>query len=197
MEPGEPETDRLPKGTLMGVDGGLLGAHYLAPSAIQPGGKHRGWDVWADTGTKVYALLDFEVLEVRDFGSVSGFFQSITVWHPAIGKAVQHGHIKAGVSRMWKAGDKGKRGDLLCLVGTWEDSMKSTPHTHTEIYTSKEAALAFDHFRVVNPAEWRGKDRLNESTAIRRAPGWAGTATIAEEGNPLNVNRWDLPCGCG
>jgi hypothetical protein len=189
--------------TLLMVENGYLGLAFGDPSAYQ--GTHKGWDLWPETQgsrARIWAGLAGEVIEVRDHGSVSGFTQCLQVRFDN-GFCAMIGHVKAGISSRWKAGDRFERYAELCEVGSASDG-KGIRHAHIELFTDRTAALRYDHSKALDPAVYRS--RIGDDGPILRVQGFSGRVGTAQAG-PLTgadevalaggLGLVDMPCGKG
>lgn len=136
---------------VFGIFRGRLVSGYGAYRPSAPAQKrHAGWDVAAPTGTYARALGGGEVVRVRDFNSVSGYHQEVTVWYASANAYALYGHAKAGIPL--RVGDLFHQGDMLAAVGTSVDAMGTTPHFHVQCWKTKAAMLAYSADSAIDPA---------------------------------------------
>jgi len=168
----EPKTKPQKPGarTLLMVEDGFLGLAFGDASKFQ--GTHKGWDLWPKTQTarsRIFATnLAGRVIEVRDHGSVSGFTQALQVRFDN-GYVAQIGHVKAGISRRWRVGDRFEPWTELCEIGSASDG-KGIRHAHIELFTDQAAALRYDHSKALDPAKHR--DKIVDTGPVLRVQGF-------------------------
>lgn len=158
-----------------------------APAQIH----HKGEDIECPTNTPHYLLADMVVQAIWDYDSVGGYHQAIMYYVPELEIYVLHGHIMAGVSKWYKAGDKVKRGDIIARGGTAYDAMGTSPHLHLQCAYDRNAAFllgtAFNNAAVDPATHFRGK--VKEFAGV-------SAASVMEEFDPLaSVWREEIPCG--
>lgn len=181
--------------TLLTVEEGYLGLAFGDPSTFQ--GLHKGWDIWPESQSaraRLFAPLPGKIIEVRDYGSVSGFTQALQVRYDN-GIVQQSGHLKAGISKRWKVGMRFEAGQELAEIGTASDG-KGIRHAHIEIFLDEGAALRYDHSRAKDPANYR--DDFGETGPVPRVMGFASevAAGADEEMLAAGLSLVDVPCGC-
>jgi murein DD-endopeptidase MepM/ murein hydrolase activator NlpD len=117
---------------------------------------HKGEDVGAPTGSRVFALASGTVIRSRDNDQVSGYHQELTVEYDvsAISAHVEkvyvlYGHMGRGT--LLPLGAKVKRGTVLARVGTSYDAMNTAPHAHVQMWVSHRAALNYDNAAAIDP----------------------------------------------
>jgi len=117
---------------------------------------HKGVDVGAPTGTRMYAYLDGEVTHVNNVlgSSIDGGYGYWIVWKDDVHGAYHFfGHLNGPPAG--KVGDKFKAGALLANVGGsgWGSLTTYDPHLHWEISKSAPASNG-DFSSPVNPIDW-------------------------------------------
>lgn len=137
---------------------------------------HAGIDIRMFTGQAIFALAPGTVYRVRDYGSVGGYFQEITVYYPAIEKYVLYGHIQRGVSNLHAPGDAIAPGDILAYGGTSDDALGDYPHVHVQVWPDQAAADAYDNDAATDP-------ELVRATLFAQLPADAGPFAMCEAGD--------------
>ncbi len=143
--------DRLAVGPrVFGVYRGVLVSGFGDERPNAPAQRfHRGWDVAATTGTAIRALGRGVVVRVRDFDSVSGYHQEITVYYETALCYVLHGHVYRDLPL--KVGAKFGAGDILAYVGTSRDAMGTKPHLHAQAWKTWAAASVYSASGAIDP----------------------------------------------
>jgi murein DD-endopeptidase MepM/ murein hydrolase activator NlpD len=149
---------------------------------------HKGEDIECHPMAPQYLLFDAIVQAIWDYDSVGGYHQAILVYYPELGLYDLHGHIRAGVSKWYKAGDRVKRGDIIARGGTVYDAMGTAPHLHGQCSYDRAAAFAlgsaFNNAAVDPATELRAKAKpfpdLPPGLAGTLAPGGAEEVFVPE-----------------
>lgn len=152
---------------------------------------HKGEDIECPTGAPQKALTDEVVVYVWDWNTVSGYHQAILTYVPALNIYTLRGHVRAGVSKLWRVGQTIRRGQIVCYGGTYEDAMKTPPHLHYQAAYQKAAALALGvafNSAAVDP-KTHVRAKLREFPAADGAPILEGFDPEAPE------HRIELACG--
>ena len=160
-----------------GVTGGHVISHY---NAYRPGAyaqtRHKGEDVGCTPGVAVKALASGRVHRVRDYGSVSGYVQEVTIYYPSVAKYVLYGHVQRGVPV--RVGQAVQRGQLIARCGTISDASGGVPsrgvpaHIHVQVWQSRVATDYYNNNAAINPEPVRRA--LGE---LRASGGGGGSCT--------------------
>ncbi len=137
-----------------GIYGGRLVSGYLdyRPNApAQP--LHYGWDVAAEPGVYIRALGRCEVVRARDFDSVRGYHQEVTVWYESAMTYVLYGHVARGLPH--RVGDVLGQGDVIASVGTTYDAMGTAPHAHIQVWKDRPSMEGYVNTAAIDPARVR------------------------------------------
>jgi hypothetical protein len=141
---------------MWGVEGGWIisGFNHRRPWAVAQT-VHRGEDVRTLPGQMIFAMDRAEVIRVRDFGSVGGYHQEITLFYPSVQRYVLYGHVQRGVSQFRRPGQVLQAGDLIAFAGTSADALHDYPHVHVQVWSSRAAADRYDNAAAIDPAPVR------------------------------------------
>jgi murein DD-endopeptidase MepM/ murein hydrolase activator NlpD len=125
--------------------------HYRPNAPAQP--LHKGWDVCAAPGTFIRALGRCQVVRVRDFDTVGGYHQEVSVYYPDAIAWVLYGHVMQGI--VVKVGQQLRPGDVIARVGTSYDAMGTTPHAHVQCWKDKANLIGYSNATAFDPARVR------------------------------------------
>ena len=92
--------------------------------------RHQGIDIFAPTGTPVYAAADGEV-EYSEQRPTGGFGIAVKLRHPG-GYVTKYAHL-SGLSG-YRRGDRVRAGDVIGYVGDTGNARGTPPHLHFEIW---------------------------------------------------------------
>lgn len=162
---------------LWGVEDGwvISGFHMYRDYAVAQT-IHAGLDIRMFTGQAIFALARGTVYRVRDFASVAGYFQEITVYYPSVDKYVLYGHVLRGVSNLHAPGDAVEPGDILAYCGTSEDALGDYPHVHVQVWPDRASADAYDNDAAIDP-------ELVRPTLFAQLPAGAGPFGMCAAGD--------------
>ena len=153
---------RLPEGE-MGIGPGLVEGgrspiperlSYLYPRTDTH--KHRGIDVMANRGARVYAPKGGTVAAKWPDGTVSGYGNSIVLRHDNPAQQTLYAHLDAFAPGIRK-GSKVQRGQLLGFVGSTQlprPAMQTGPHLHFEVHLAHTLAIREDNPERMDPEVW-------------------------------------------
>jgi hypothetical protein len=117
---------------------------------------HWGEDVYNPTNNPVWNLKRGIVYRVRDFGSVDGYNQEITLYYPDDGIYLLVGHVRAGVSWAWEPGDVIERGWVIAHGGTVADSIYDDyVHQHFQVWADQKSVDKYVNENALSPEDWR------------------------------------------
>lgn len=101
---------------------------------------HLGVDLWIEKETPVFAPLEGEVYSVKNNVGLGDYGPTIIVKH-RIGDFIfytLYGHLSEGSLGLVQVGDRIRKGDKLCEIGTYPSNGDYAPHLHFQIITDLE-----------------------------------------------------------
>ncbi|MHA7129564.1 peptidoglycan DD-metalloendopeptidase family protein [Algoriphagus namhaensis] len=110
-------------------------AEMFATAAEDFRNIHLGVDIWADSGTPVYAPFDAKVHSLQDNAGFADYGPTIILEHVAQGRTFYtlYGHLSRADLDFLEKGQRVIAGELLCHLGPYPENGDWPPHLHFQL----------------------------------------------------------------